>query len=683
MENTSSPIKDVDLSGFADWQGCALFLKSFLPAFSVAEITDYCGRVGFLPTKPAQKKERSQKSVKNFLSKNKEKTCALTGWDPAGILAPVDEDCGGQFLDITKLAFTQMQCRFVKEHLSSTEVIRDVCFAGIVCGVDSLDFLKRHWTMWKHERDVMDSVQNREWPEWCDSVMESCLNVAKTMRNGDAVDFLEREKKTMKLDDVGGSNKDLKPFLAERAVKPDLVAYCRGVRDLFEALDMPAFNGAKRKKDADHIFLLQHGLPDSFVDEVVGFTSSSAAGVKRPKAEEQISVPKKRLLAAALNHFLLSLRLVLPEMSTLGVEAMTKCMDILAMMRKSDKIEAVLALFKDRCERSNSLLRPYMLRKVLLDLAVFHHGCYRLADAKSCLELASASMASEDDERQKVRLRMLEARLRIDLGDFERALQILEPLSKMHWGELAVATRGKLGCWGSGASIDPLEENKNTRFNMLRTELLLLKIFTLSDMGLTKDAEQIVANDLRSIPIGHRQLAMPIAIPNGYRGPLDREALHRFTKEQNSAAGGPILTQDEMVERVRELDQAGNQRVKMDTGVTEEEVEILQMWIRMRDVKNDARTVDDVSEKFRTRYSSVAKIAKIFEKSFLKMRRYKKLWAEIMGVDARRRNEQEDALRFYGIILQDEWCHVTAYNLLSVARSISESKAQEVVDKLR
>ena len=97
------------------------------------------------------------------------------------------------------------------------------------------------------------------------------------------------------------------------------------------------------------------------------------------------------------------------------------------------------------------------------------------------------------------------------------------------------------------------------------------------------EATRVLKNEFRYMEMGHRQLAQQIPIPAGYTGPLDQEAIHKFTMEH----GQPAMTMRDVADKVKELDAAGHQRVKMPTGVTEDEVAILKVWIRMRDPAED------------------------------------------------------------------------------------------------
>lgn len=472
----TSPIKDVDLAAFPDWQSCAVFLKSFLPGLSAIEIVDYCGRNELLQTKPAQKRERAQKSVKNFLSKNKDKINVLTSYDPANTAVFDISQIG-----INQLSFTQMRCRFLHQNRASDEVIRDVCFAGVVCGDD--EFFKSHWKMWKNDRGFVEGMEKREWPEWCAGVLEQCLNVARTVKNDESiVRFLEREKREMKLQDPEEECGRL-PFTAQRRVKPELLAFSRGMRDFFRALDMPGFTEADEKRQALAVSLIGLGM-ESFLDDVLDglndedgvqgevrgadIKQDPARALTRRTGEQQIPDETKRLLCSALNFFLVAVKLAPPSSNLLGVEAMTKCIDVLSMMRKSERIETVLHLFRDRCEKSSAWAQPYMRRKVLTDLAAFHHGSYRLADALACIHsVASATLL--DTATDKIRWQILEARIQIDLGGFGRALELLEPISKMKWFDLDIAQKGRVGCWGNGM-LDPRGENKQTQFGWLRSQ---------------------------------------------------------------------------------------------------------------------------------------------------------------------------------------------------------------------
>lgn len=183
-------------------------------------------------------------------------------------------------------------------------------------------------------------------------------------------------------------------------------------------------------------------------------------------------------------------------------------------------------------------------------------------------------------------------------------------------------------------------------------------IFTLSDLNRVEEAERIVDTDLRRIRMGHKKFMRPINIPDGYSGPLDEEAIHRFTMND----GLDALSQQELINGVKELDDAGEEPMYTPTDVQDEEVRILKTWIRLRDADHDAAVLDSVDKTFRKNFggSDVGKVERMFKDSFVKTRRYRRLWAEIMGLDARRRGRHSEALRFYGIILQNEWCHVTA-----------------------
>eukprot|EP00392_Amoebophrya_sp_AT5.2_P005515 g5524.t1 len=745
-ENKTSPagIRDVDLGGFQNWQDCVLFLKSAVPALTVADAITYC--------------------VANGFSGSEAQTS--------------DDKAGGNNTGSDRGPTTRAVKNLVGKNKQVYDIILDVCVAFLLSAEpDSLDLLKAHWKMWKHDRGMREGFEKREWPCWCEPVMRSCLIIAETWKNtlrsesGNAGNeaalsllaaktrFLDGEKGSMNLRDEAEeqatkSNFYRKPPLRERTeergfasrLERDVETYCRGIRDLFAALDLPQFEKKVRTTDAESL------------GKALGLLAGSSKKTDPDPDGQHVGNESKveQLLASALGHFITAIQLSSERNNLLlTTEAMSRCLDIFAALRRSPAIAATMIYFRDRIANTKSPMKSYMMREVMLDIVAFHRQYYQLADARNCLEIAREAFR-EGSTFETIRFEMFEARMCIDGGDYPQALKLVESLAKQPYFYLELATKGRLGCFGESLA-DPLscsESNDVQQMAPARTEVLLHKIFLLSDLVTAtapgdrhpsadcadrstyqRDALRVLDNEFQYMPIGHREMARAISIPSGYKGPLDQETVHSFMVDDPST---PSMTMGEIRNRVKELDKAGKQRMEASVGVTDEEIAILRMWIMIRDPIQDSLTITDIEtadslsagnafrKSFRQKYSSVSKIEMIFEGSWLKIRRYKKLVCEIMAMDCRRRwkklrQEQQvsairdtenddgtdapagaggggaatdgrgrkdgrrnaspspllqDAICYYQKILHDGWCHVTAYNLLSVARLQSSAAVQ-------